>query len=67
MVKITVNPDEELAEEIRTRIKENNGHCACAVTFTPDNKCICQDFRDQIEKGEAGECHCGLYIVTIQN
>ncbi len=67
MIKVTVNPDKELEEEIRAKIKENDGHCACAVTFSQDNKCVCKDFRDQIERGEAGECHCGLYIITIQN
>lgn len=67
MIKITTNPDKELVNEIREKIKENNGHCACAVVLTDDNMCICKDFREQIERGDPGECHCGLYVVTIQN
>lgn len=67
MIKITTNPDKELVAAIREKIKENNGHCACAVTFNDANKCICKEFRDQIDREEPGECHCGLYFVTIQN
>lgn len=65
MVKITTNKDKQLVDEIRTKIKENNGHCACAVIFNDANICMCKEFRDQVERGEPGECHCGLYSVTI--
>ena len=67
MIKVVTNPDKEFVEKIRKKIKENNGHCACAVAFNDSNICICKEFRDQIERGEPGECHCGLYSVTIQN
>lgn len=67
MIKVITNPNKEFVKEIRAKIKENNGHCACAVSFHENNKCICKEFRDQIDKGEAGECHCGLYIITTQN
>ena len=67
MIKITTNPDKQFVNEVREKIKENNGHCACAVTFNESNMCICKDFREQIERGDPGECHCGLYVVTIQN
>lgn len=65
MIKVTTNPDKELVKEIRAKIQENNGHCACVVTFNDANKCICKEFRDQIDREEPGECHCGLYCVTI--
>lgn len=64
MIKVTTNPDKELVKEIREKIKENNGHCACVASFNADNKCICKTFKDQIDRGEPGECHCGLYIIT---
>ena len=63
-MKVKVNPDKELVMEIRKKIKENNGHCACVINFTDDNICICKEFREQIENGIPGECHCGLYIAT---
>lgn len=64
MIKVTTNPDKDLVKEIREKIKANNGHCACAITFNEDNKCICKEFRQQIDDGMVGECHCGLYRIT---
>jgi ferredoxin-thioredoxin reductase catalytic subunit len=63
-MKVTVSPNAELVAEIRAKIKENNGHCACVVNFNNDTKCMCKEFREQISRGEEGECHCGLYIAT---
>lgn len=63
-MKVVTNPDKDLVKEIRSKIKENNGHCACAIVFNDDNKCICKEFREQIDSGIEGECHCGLYVVT---
>ena len=62
-MRVTVNPDKKKVEEIRTQIKANNGQSAGAIAFNEDNKCICKEFREQIERGEAGECHCGLYVI----
>lgn len=67
MVKVAINSDEELVKEIRTKIKENNGHCACAINFNSDNICMCKEFKEQIKEGKIGECHCGLYLVTENN
>lgn len=58
MTKIIVNADKELVELIRSRLKENNGYCPCALEKTDDTKCMCKEFRDKTE----GYCHCGLYI-----
>lgn len=67
MIKVETNPDKELVKEIRLKIKENNGHCACAVIFNDDNLCMCKEFREQMNNGIEGECHCGLYILTNNN
>ena len=61
-MKIIVNPDKELVAEIHSKLKENDYYCPCKLDKLPENKCMCQDFRDFIEKGQPGECHCGLYI-----
>ena len=66
-MKIEINSDKDLVEEIRSKIKENNGHCACAIVFDEDSKCMCKEFREQIANGIAGECHCGLYIALENN
>ena len=65
MIRVTTNTDKQLVKEVRAKIKENGGHCACAVSFNENNVCVCKDFRDQIERGESGECHCGLYVITV--
>lgn len=63
-MKITQNPDKEFAKEIKEQLKANNGYCPCRVVKTPETKCMCKEFRDMLERGEAGSCHCGLYIST---
>jgi len=54
---IKVSDDKELVQEIRTKLKENDGYCPCRIQKTEDTKCPCKEFREQ----ESGECHCGLY------
>ena len=56
--KIVLNDDKELVEDIRNRLKANDGYCPCRISKTPDTKCICKEFRESKE----GECHCGLYL-----
>ena len=63
-MKIMTNPDSDFVKEVRAKIKANNCHCACAITFDSDNKCMCKEFREQIANGVAGECCCGLYIAV---
>jgi len=63
-MRVIRNPDEEYAREIRKILKANNGYCPCAVSKNEDTKCRCKEFRDQIERGEPGACHCGLWLVV---
>lgn len=63
-MQIKVNSDKELVREIRDRIRDNNGYCACALIKSDDTKCMCKEFRDQIsDPNFEGFCHCGLYQV----
>ncbi|MCM1214092.1 MAG: hypothetical protein NC548_06180 [Lachnospiraceae bacterium] len=59
MTKIIVNPDSEIANEVKAQLQENGGYCPCRIDKTPDTKCMCKEFR---ESTELGECHCGLYM-----
>lgn len=64
MVKAKVSDDEELVTEIREKIKENQGYCACAIKRVPDVKCPCSNFREMLKAAKIGEtCHCGLYEI----
>lgn len=62
-MKVSLNPDAEYVEEVRAKLKANNGHCPCAVEKTRDTKCMCKEFREQVDRGEPGYCHCELYYV----
>ena len=55
---IKLNPNKALVEEIKTKLKANDGYCPCRITKSQDTKCMCKEFREQT----SGECHCGLYI-----
>ena len=58
MLKIKLNEDNAVVEEIKQALKNNEGYCPCRILRTPDNKCMCKEFRDQQTEGL---CHCGLY------
>ena len=65
MVQIKQTEDKELLAEILKQLKENDHYCPCSLTRTSDDKCMCKNFRDQVEREEPGECACGRYILTI--
>lgn len=63
-MNILKNPDAEYVKQIKKKLKQNNGYCPCAIVKTPDTKCRCKEFRDQVERGEPGACGCGLWIAV---
>ena len=63
-MKIELNSDKEIVKYIREKLKENDGYCPCHLTKTSDTKCMCKEFRDQMDRGKLGECHCGLYVIV---
>ena len=61
-MKITLNPDEEIVTTIKEGLKQKGGYCPCKIPRTEENKCMCKEFRDQINDPEfEGFCHCRLY------
>ena len=52
-------------DKILQKVKENDGYCPCKIQKTSDTRCMCKEFRDKIDKREAGKCHCGLYEIEI--
>ena len=49
---------------MREAIKNNDGYCPCRIKKKAENKCICKEFRDMMEEGKSGKCHCGLYEIV---
>lgn len=60
-LKIIKNPNEEIVNEIKIKLKETSGNCPCVLPpfWNKDTKCPCKKFREQDYEGE---CCCGLYI-----
>lgn len=61
-MKITLNPNEELVQTVKAGLEKNGGYCPCRMEKTEENKCMCKEFREQIEdENFEGYCHCMLY------
>lgn len=68
MVKIKQTEDKELLKEILKQLEENHYICPCSIRRdTQKDKCMCEDFREVINKNIPGtyDCHCGRFIAII--
>ena len=61
---IIPNPDFIHRKKIEEAIKNNDGHCCCALEKTEDTLCMCKDFREQ---NHSGFCHCGRYYKVVRS
>lgn len=61
-MKVTFNTDASIVKAVREGLEKTGGYCPCRIEHTPENKCMCQEFRDQIKDPNfEGYCHCMLY------
>ena len=61
-MKVTFNENKELVAKVQEGLKRTGGYCPCRLERTPDTKCMCKEFRDQIAAPSyEGYCHCLLY------
>lgn len=59
---VRLNENSEYVEKLRNVMAKNGGYCPCRIQHTPENLCICKEFRDQLADPEfTGFCHCKLY------
>lgn len=64
-MKITLNPDEAVVKTVKEGLKAKDGFCPCKLGKLPENKCMCEEFKAQINDPDfEGFCHCRLYYVT---
>ena len=62
MAKVRLNEDAEVVKTVKEGLKRTGGYCPCRLQRTPENKCICEEFKSQISDPEfEGYCHCMLY------
>ena len=61
-MKIRLNDDAQVVAKVKAGLERTGGYCPCRLQRTEDNKCMCQEFRDQIADPDYhGFCHCMLY------
>lgn len=60
--KFRLNGEQGIVSAVRQGLKLNGGYCPCRFERTPDTKCICREFREQLEDDSfSGYCRCLLY------
>lgn len=61
-MKVRFNEDKEIVKQIQEGLKARGGYCPCRIQKNEDTKCMCKEFRDQInDPNFEGYCHCRLY------
>ena len=59
---IRLNEDQEMVRMVKEGLKRTGGYCPCRLERSEENKCICQEFREQMaDPNFQGYCHCMLY------
>lgn len=68
-MKIIMNQNQEIVEEVQKQLDKNlkqygKRFCPCVlpINYNNDTICMCKAFREQVDRNEPGECHCGLFI-----
>ena len=62
MGKVRLNDDREIVAQVKEGLKRTGGYCPCRLERTPENKCICEEFKAQIQDPDfEGYWHCRLY------
>ena len=61
-MSIRLNEDQELVKLIREGLEKKGGYCPCRFERKEEYKCMCEEFKAQIEDPNyEGFCHCLLY------
>lgn len=65
--KVVLNPDENMVKMIKEGLERKGGYCPCKLERIEENKCMCQEFREQIADTDfTGFCHCQLYYKSYE-
>lgn len=64
-MRVELNPDREFVKQVQAEIKHNNGYCPYLEEKSKDTRCMCKEFRDQVDRCEGGACYAGLYIASV--
>jgi len=62
MSRVRYNENKTVVDTIKEGLKKTGGYCPCKREKTEENKCMCKEFREQINDDMfEGYCHCMLY------
>jgi len=62
MGNVRLNSDPEVVQRVREGLVRRGGYCPCRLENKPEFKCMCEEFKAQIEDPDfEGYCHCMLY------
>lgn len=62
MGKVRLNENEQVVRTVREGLKRTGGYCPCRTERKEEFKCMCEEFKKQIEDPTyEGYCHCFLY------
>lgn len=62
MGKVRLNENELVVQTVREGLKRTGGYCPCRTERTEEYRCMCEEFKKQIEDPNyEGYCHCFLY------
>ena len=62
MGKVRLNENQDVVNTVREGLKRTGGYCPCRLERTEANKCMCEEFKAQINDPDyEGYCHCFLY------
>ena len=61
-MRVKLNSDQRIVEVVRAGLERTGGYCPCRVEQNEDTKCMCKEFREQLDNPDfEGYCHCQLY------
>lgn len=67
-MKVILNPNKEIVTKIKEGLERTGGYCPCKLERIEENKCMCEEFRNQIKDPDyEGYCHCMLYLKTKED
>lgn len=67
-MKIRLNENEEIVAAVKEGLKKRGGYCPCRRDIKEAYKCMCQEFKDQIQDPTfEGYCHCMLYYKSLDD
>ncbi|MBQ9968751.1 MAG: ferredoxin thioredoxin reductase catalytic beta chain [Oscillospiraceae bacterium] len=62
MGKVRLNENDLVVQTVREGLKRTGGYCPCRTERTEEYRCMCEEFKKQIEDPNyEGYCHCFLY------